>query len=218
MSLENVTADLSLERNEYHKLELHELEKIDDAEALFQRGDRLMNGIGIEENCKSGMDIVVEAARRGHPVALGVCYFYGKCGFDNWLNRTFECFRASAEHGHATAQYYYVTHPLIRTVENYQEIFERLIAASASQGYAQARLALAIDLFFKNVPFDQETRAFFAKTQSTRNTQWFFAESLHGAKMHVSAACFFKMAEDSRHAIAIDRSNQLNYDQVTLAQ
>ncbi len=51
MSLESVTADASLERNEYHRLHFDQLEQL-DAEALYQRADRLINRIGIEQNEK----------------------------------------------------------------------------------------------------------------------------------------------------------------------
>jgi hypothetical protein len=66
MSLENVTADASLERNEYHKLALHQLDKLDDAEALYQIASRR----------DLGWDITFEAVARGHAVALGICFLH----------------------------------------------------------------------------------------------------------------------------------------------
>jgi TPR repeat protein len=101
MSLGNVTADASLERNEYHKLELHQLDKLDDAEALYQRADRIMNGIGIKMNEESGLEMMIEAARCGHPVALGVCFLEGEGVRQNEV-RAVELFRASADRGHAS--------------------------------------------------------------------------------------------------------------------
>jgi TPR repeat protein len=101
MSLENVTADASLERNEYHKLDIQELEKLDDAEALYQRGDRILSGISIKKNLNLGQDIMIEAARRGHAVALGVCFLAGR-GVKKNRARAVELFRASADRGHAS--------------------------------------------------------------------------------------------------------------------
>jgi hypothetical protein len=99
--LESVTADASAERNEYHKLALNQLDKLDDAEALYQIGDRIMHGIGIEEDKKLGLGIMIEAARRGHAVALGVCFLRGR-GIKRNDARAFELIRASADRGHAS--------------------------------------------------------------------------------------------------------------------
>jgi TPR repeat protein len=101
MPLENVTADASLERNEYHKLDIPKLDKLDDAEALYQRGDRTMHGINIEANAELGWSMIIEAAHRGHAVALGVCFLRGK-GVEKNEARAFELFRASADRGHAS--------------------------------------------------------------------------------------------------------------------
>jgi TPR repeat protein len=101
MSLENVPADASLERNEYHKLELYQLNKLDDAEALYQIADRIMEGIGVEENKELGWGIVIEAARRGHAVALARCFRYGQ-GVEKNEARAVDLFRASADRGHAS--------------------------------------------------------------------------------------------------------------------
>jgi TPR repeat protein len=108
-SLENVTADVSAERNEYHKLELHQLYKLDDAEALFQIADRVVHGIGIKENTalawgenvEFGLNIMIEAACRGHAVALGVCFLRGRGAEKNEV-RAIELFRASADREHAS--------------------------------------------------------------------------------------------------------------------
>jgi hypothetical protein len=111
MSLENFTADASAERNEYRKLSLDELEKLDDAEAFFQRGDRILYRIRIERGYgfwydwaqklkpdeEMGWNFIAEAVRRGHPVALALCYFDL-----NDLQRAIELLRASADRGHVS--------------------------------------------------------------------------------------------------------------------
>ncbi len=96
-----VTADASAERNIYHKLTLHQLEKIDDAESLFQVADRIIDGIGIEQNREMGWGMMIEAARRGHPVALGACFLFGQ-GVKKNKAQAIELFRASADRGHAS--------------------------------------------------------------------------------------------------------------------
>ncbi len=101
MSLENVTADASLERNEYHKLDLQELTELDDAEALYQRGDRLGFGIKAFKNETSGWRLMTESAGRGHAVALGLCYLHGR-GVKKNKARGVELLRASADRGHAS--------------------------------------------------------------------------------------------------------------------
>jgi hypothetical protein len=101
MPLENVTANALLERSEYHKLSFDQLEKLDDAEALFQRADRLLWGMGINPNEKLADGFMIEAARRGHPLALGVCFLRGK-GLDMNETRGVELLQASADRGYAS--------------------------------------------------------------------------------------------------------------------
>ncbi len=100
MSLENIVADASLERGHYHQLATRELGKLDNAEALFERGRRLRNGIGVATNEEAGWQLAIEAATLGHPVALAFCFHYGR-GTDKNPNRAAELYRASAERGHA---------------------------------------------------------------------------------------------------------------------
>jgi TPR repeat protein len=99
--LEDVTADTSLERNEYHKLALHQLGKLGNAEALYQIADRILHGIGVKENGELGWVILDEAARCGHAVALGRCFLRGR-GVEQSKARAFELFRASADRGHVS--------------------------------------------------------------------------------------------------------------------
>jgi hypothetical protein len=139
MSLENVTADASLERNDYHKLELDQLEKLDDAEALYQRGDRTLNGIVAEKNEDLGWHLIIEAARRGHAVALGNCFLHGR-GAERNEARAVELFRASADRGHASAQYYLGDSYGDSRDENDEGI--RFLRAAALQDYTPAQFRL----------------------------------------------------------------------------
>ncbi len=101
MSLEQIEADSSLERGHYHKFTIQDLEKLKDAEALFERGRRMRLGIGVKTNETVGWMFISEAARQGHPVALAFCSFFGK-GTEKNLQRAVQILRASAERGHPT--------------------------------------------------------------------------------------------------------------------
>ncbi len=101
--LEGVTADASLERNKYHKPELHQLEKI-DVESLYQVADCIFDGIHIKQDKELGWGIMIEAARRGHPVALGRCFFDGQ-GVKKNQARAIELLQASADRGHASGSF-----------------------------------------------------------------------------------------------------------------
>jgi TPR repeat protein len=98
MELESITVDALLECNEYHRLAPHQLDRLDDAEALYQHANRNLHGIGIKQNSKLGWHNMKEAARRGHPVALGACFLRGQ-GTEENEAQAFELFRASADCG-----------------------------------------------------------------------------------------------------------------------
>ncbi len=100
MSLEHIVPNASLERGHYHQLATRELDKLDDAEALYERGWRLRSGIGVTMNEEAGWKLIIEAAKLGHAVALATCFRFGR-GAEKNLNRAVELFRASAERGHA---------------------------------------------------------------------------------------------------------------------
>ncbi len=72
ISLEDVTPDPSLERHRYHLLSLEQLEQLDDPESNFERGFRLLEGIGVPVGDKIGLEHILCAARFGHPLALAV--------------------------------------------------------------------------------------------------------------------------------------------------
>jgi TPR repeat protein len=99
MSLERIVPDALLERGHYHQLALRELDKLNDAEALFERGKRLRLGIGIIQNEEAGWKLIIEAAKLGHPLALALCFYVGQGTAKN-LNRAVELYRASAEREH----------------------------------------------------------------------------------------------------------------------
>jgi TPR repeat protein len=101
MSLGNIVADPSFERGHYHQLATSELDKLDDAEALFERGRRLRYGIGVAEDKGVGLKLIIESAKLGHPVALAYCFATGQ-GTKQNVYRAFELYRASAERGHAS--------------------------------------------------------------------------------------------------------------------
>jgi TPR repeat protein len=100
MSLDRIVPNASLERGHYHQLASRELDELDDAEALYERGRRLRLGIGVAKNEEAGWQLTIEAAKLGHPVALGSCFGFGRGTAKN-PNRATELYRASAERGHA---------------------------------------------------------------------------------------------------------------------
>jgi TPR repeat protein len=99
MSLERVIPNASLERTYYHQIATSELDKLDDAEALFERGRRLRLGIALAKDEEAGWNLIIESAKLGHPVALGLCFHEGR-GTKQNQNRAIELYRASAERGH----------------------------------------------------------------------------------------------------------------------
>jgi TPR repeat protein len=101
MSLEHIVPNASVERGHYHQLAARELDKLDDAEARYERGWRLRKGIGVEKDEEEGWALIIESAKLGHPTALGICSLNGR-GTTKNLKRAAELFRASADRGHAT--------------------------------------------------------------------------------------------------------------------
>jgi hypothetical protein len=77
MSLDHTVPNASLERGHYHQLASRELDKLNDAEALYERGRRLRLGIGVATNEEAGWQLAIEAAKLGHPVTLAFCFHSG---------------------------------------------------------------------------------------------------------------------------------------------
>ncbi len=87
----------------------------DDAEALFESGRRLRNGVGLAKDEEAGWKLIIEAAKLGHAVALGFCFFFGRGTAEN-LTRAVELYRTSAERGHPAGRHFVcIALPLSRT-------------------------------------------------------------------------------------------------------
>jgi TPR repeat protein len=71
-----------------------------DAEALFEYGSRLRNSDRAELNEAEGWQFIEAAAKLGHPVALGLCFFYGQ-GVEEDRQRAFELFESAAQQSNA---------------------------------------------------------------------------------------------------------------------
>jgi hypothetical protein len=78
MSLDRIAPDASLERGHYHQLATPELDRLNHAEAHYERGRRFRSGISVTKNEEVGWKLTIEAAKLGHPVALAVCFRYGQ--------------------------------------------------------------------------------------------------------------------------------------------
>ena len=102
-SLENVKARPELERYDYHTLSSEELACKDDPEAIFERGIRLMEAIGVVEDIEAGWDNVMKAAQLGHPVALATCFHVGENTEEN-DERAIPLLRESAQRGHVAGK------------------------------------------------------------------------------------------------------------------
>jgi TPR repeat protein len=101
MSLEDVVADPSLERPRYYALSFLQLEAIDDVESLFLRGDRLAIGAGVKRQVDEGWELIIEAAKCGHPIALALCFRRGKGTAVN-TEKAVELYRDAVKRGHPT--------------------------------------------------------------------------------------------------------------------
>jgi hypothetical protein len=98
MSLEEITPNASVERHGYHELSEEQLRLKDDPEALFERGTRLRHGIGVRANDNTGWELIISSAKLGHPVALALCFKFGKLSGD--VEKAAELLRDSASRGH----------------------------------------------------------------------------------------------------------------------
>jgi TPR repeat protein len=114
MSLERVVPNASLERVHYHQLATRELNKLNDAEARYERGRRLRDEIGVDMNEEAGWKLIIKAAKRGHPVALAECFSIGRGTAKN-LKRAAGLYRSSADRGHPAGLLYLLSEALTRT-------------------------------------------------------------------------------------------------------
>jgi hypothetical protein len=99
MQLDCTQGDASLENYSYHALSSQALNSIDDAEARFERGRRLLYGLRCPKDETTGWHLISRAAAIGHPVALAACLLYGKFVTKD-EKRGIELYRSSAERGH----------------------------------------------------------------------------------------------------------------------
>ncbi len=102
MSLVSVTALGDVVENMW-QLEAREVEaraERGEAEALFELGFRLRNGEGLERNEELGWRYTIDAARKGHPVALGVAFNFGR-EVEADAVRAVALYRLAAERNHA---------------------------------------------------------------------------------------------------------------------
>ncbi len=98
MSLKDIEPNASLERRHHHTLSFEVLEKLDEAEAFFIHGNKLLLLLNDQET-KRGWQLVLKAARLGLPLALAQCFYSGQ-GVAVDRNRAVELVRASARRGH----------------------------------------------------------------------------------------------------------------------
>jgi TPR repeat protein len=103
MSLVSVVPDHSLERAAYHLLEASQLEVMVDAEALFEKGRRLRQGVGVAINEAAGWALTISAAKLGHPIALAYCLDSGY-GVAQDQERAAKIYGKSAELGHPVGE------------------------------------------------------------------------------------------------------------------
>jgi hypothetical protein len=69
-----IDPDEQTEKRGYDKLDWNSLVKIDDAESMFERAQRLALE---KKDPKQIKDLIVRAARKRHPVALARCFLDG---------------------------------------------------------------------------------------------------------------------------------------------
>jgi TPR repeat protein len=99
MSLAKIEADPSLEQPRHHLLPQHVLEKLEDAEALYELGRRRRNGANVKIDEELGWELTIQAAKLGHPVALATCLDQGK-GTEKDSARALELYKQSAARSH----------------------------------------------------------------------------------------------------------------------
>jgi TPR repeat protein len=89
----------AFENRTYHALPQHELEKLNDPEAIFEKGRRLRTGTGMKQRDEAGWEFYIMAAHAGHAVAMASCYYYGK-GTQADLAQSVRFYQESAARGH----------------------------------------------------------------------------------------------------------------------
>jgi TPR repeat protein len=104
--MQNAKADYSLLQLHYHTVptrKLLELRPTGDVEALCELGFRLRCGIDCACDEDEGWRYTIQAARIGHPMAIGRCYDFGKGGVSQDFVKAVEFYRECAERNYAPA-------------------------------------------------------------------------------------------------------------------
>ncbi len=99
LPLEEVIPIPSLEKPKYHLLPRHQLDRLEDAEALYERGRRLRLGIGMKKDESEAWPLILTSAQMGHPVAQATCFDFGK-GVKKNLPQAVQMYRECSDRGH----------------------------------------------------------------------------------------------------------------------
>jgi hypothetical protein len=137
--------DISLERIWYYKLSHEELlSKGCDAEAIFIRGLRLIKSIGLVVDDglvlgkDDGLDLIIESAGLGHPVAVAMAVLLNT-PVHRWTNEyvALKILRGSASRGHVPA-----SHELVSYDAKNSEEMKKLYAPLVAKGYSPSCRAM----------------------------------------------------------------------------
>jgi TPR repeat protein len=99
VGLEDTVADMNTLKNYFrlNKRELLERAQNGEAEALFELGYRLRQGVGFSCDEERSLELTVRAALLGHPVALGFC-FYNAIRVTRDEQRALELYLQASQH------------------------------------------------------------------------------------------------------------------------
>jgi hypothetical protein len=103
MNLKDIQQDPTLEGRGY-LLPQSTLDSREDPESMFERGNRLRFGNGIQKDEPLAWSLITQAALLGHPLAQAYCFLEGK-GVEKDQALAFRIFLACAERGHAVGMY-----------------------------------------------------------------------------------------------------------------
>jgi TPR repeat protein len=100
-SILDIKPDPQLEVNHFHLLSSKELAaRLDEqVEAVFMYGYKIRKGIGTAVDEELGWTFIERAARRGHPLAIGMCLFFGQ-HVKKDLPRAVQIIRQACERGY----------------------------------------------------------------------------------------------------------------------
>jgi TPR repeat protein len=144
----------SLEIPEYQKLEPSHLRAMKDSpEAMVQLAYRHSCRIAGEyDNCMASV-LYLQAAKLGHPVALGVCLFQG-IGSLFYQERGLTLISESANRGHPIALELFARHCKYTDPENHETLIQTMFFQSAKLGNAVAGFELVLYAYQRNQKMD----------------------------------------------------------------